>query len=209
VQAGNAAATVRDTVRGPERAIPPSSSTAERLAVSAAGAGDTGDTAVVTREPSASAPPPTAAPPRVGPLDPGPDGAMPALAQSAARPIADAPDPTPGLGPGSPRVPNRPAAWPRPRGPEPPHQGSAPTEPPPGPQVDGNGSRPAANGPAPAQSLPLRGRPPGEVVPLRPPATTRLKAGSELLVLVTVLGVITSCILVALAVVANEALSSL
>jgi hypothetical protein len=46
-------------------------------------------------------------------------------------------------------------------------------------------------------------------VPLRPPATTRLKAGGELLVLVTVLGVITSCILVALAVVANQVLSNL
>jgi hypothetical protein len=206
VQAGNAAATVRDTVRSPERAIPPSSSTAERLAVPAA---RDGDAAVMTREPSASAPPPTAAPPRVAPLDPGPDGAMPALAQSATRAIADVPDATPGLGPSSPLVPDRPAAWPQPRGPEPPDQGNAPTEPPPGPQGDGNGSRPAAADPAPAQSLPLRGRPPGQVVPLRPPATTRLKAGGELLVLVTVLGVITSCILVALAVVANEALSSL
>jgi hypothetical protein len=46
-------------------------------------------------------------------------------------------------------------------------------------------------------------------VPLRPPATTRLKAGGELLVLVTVLGVIASCVLVAVAVVANEALSNL
>jgi hypothetical protein len=46
-------------------------------------------------------------------------------------------------------------------------------------------------------------------VPLRPPATTRLKASGELLVLVTVLGVITSCIIVALAVVANQALSNL
>ena len=125
---------------------------------------------------------------------------MPAMAQSAARAIADAPDPHRTAG--SARVPDGPAAWP-----EPPDQGSALTEPPPRPQ--GNGSRPAANGPAPARSLPPRGRPPGQVVPLRPPATTRLKAGGELLVLVTVLGVIASCVLVAVAVVANEALSNL
>ncbi len=46
-------------------------------------------------------------------------------------------------------------------------------------------------------------------MPLRPPATTRLKAGGELLVLVTVLGVTASCIIVAIAVAANQALSSL
>lgn len=205
VQAGNAAATVRDTVRRPERAIPPSSS-AERLAVLAAGAGDT---AVMTREPSASAPPPTEVPPRVVPLDPAPDGAMPAMAQSAAGAIADAPDPTPHRTAGSARVPDGPAASPEPRWPEPPDQGNAPTEPPPRPQGNGNGSRPAAADPAPARSLAPRGRLPGQVVPLRPPATTRLKAGGELLVLVTVLGVITSCILVALAVVANQVLSNL
>ena len=203
VQTGTAAAPARDTVRRPERATQPSS-TAERLAVSAA---RDGDTAVMTMEPLPSAPPRTEVPPRAAPFDPGPDGAMPTMARSAARAIADAPDPTPGRGPGSARVPDGPAAWPQPHRPEPPDQGSAPTEPPPRPQ--GNGSRPAANGPAPARSLPPRGRPPGQVVPLRPPATTRLKAGGELLVLVTVLGVIASCVLVAVAVVANEALSNL
>jgi hypothetical protein len=203
VQTGTAAAPARDTVRRPERATQPSS-TAERLAVSAA---RDGDTAVMTMEPLPSAPPRTEVPPRAAPFDPGPDGAMPTMARSAARAIADAPDPTPGRGPGSARVPDGPAAWPQPHRPEPPDQGSALTEPPPRPQ--GNGSRPAANGPAPARSLPPRGRPPGQVVPLRPPATTRLKAGGELLVLVTVLGVIASCVLVAVAVVANEALSNL
>src|ERR687897_903952 len=203
VQTGTAAAPARDTVRRPERATQPSS-TAERLAVSAA---RDGDTAVMTMEPLPSAPPRTEVPPRAAPFDPGPDGAMPTMARSAARAIADAPDPTPGRGPGSARVPDGPAAWPQPHRPEPPDPGSALTEPPPRPQ--GNGSRPAANGSAPARSLPPRGRPPGQVVPLRPPATTRLKAGGELLVLVTVLGVIASCVLVAVAVVANEALSNL
>ena len=203
VQTGTAAAPARDTVRRPERATQPSS-TAERLAVSAA---RDGDTAVMTMEPLPSAPPRTEVPPRAAPFDPGPDGAMPTMARSAARAIADAPDPTPGRGPGSARVPDGPAAWPQPHRPEPPDPGSALTGPPPRPQ--GNGSRPAANGSAPARSLPPRGRPPGQVVPLRPPATTRLKAGGELLVLVTVLGVIASCVLVAVAVVANEALSNL
>jgi hypothetical protein len=46
-------------------------------------------------------------------------------------------------------------------------------------------------------------------VPLRPPTTTRLKAGGELIVLITVLAVITCGIIVAVAAVANEALANL
>jgi hypothetical protein len=49
----------------------------------------------------------------------------------------------------------------------------------------------------------------GQVVPLRPRATTRLKATGELLVLVTFLGLVASSIIVALAVAANQALSGL
>jgi hypothetical protein len=49
----------------------------------------------------------------------------------------------------------------------------------------------------------------GQVVPLRPRATTRLKATGELLVLVAVLGLVVSSIIVALAVAANQALNGL
>jgi hypothetical protein len=49
----------------------------------------------------------------------------------------------------------------------------------------------------------------GQVVPLRPRATTRLKATGELLVLVAVLGLVVSSVIVALAVAANHALSGL
>lgn len=57
---------------------------------------------------------------------------------------------------------------------------------------------------------PLRQRPErGQVVPLRPRATTRLKATGELLVLVAVLGLVVSSVIVALAVAANYALSGL
>jgi hypothetical protein len=49
----------------------------------------------------------------------------------------------------------------------------------------------------------------GQVVPLRPRATTRLKATGELLVLVAVLGLVVSSIIVALAVAGNQVLSGL
>jgi hypothetical protein len=49
----------------------------------------------------------------------------------------------------------------------------------------------------------------GQVVPLRPRITTRLKATGELVVLVTFLGLVASSIIVALAVAANQALEGL
>ena len=49
----------------------------------------------------------------------------------------------------------------------------------------------------------------GQVVPLRPRATTRLKATGELLVLVAVLGLVVSSIIVAVAVAGNQVLSGL
>jgi hypothetical protein len=49
----------------------------------------------------------------------------------------------------------------------------------------------------------------GQVVPLRPRATTRLKATGELLVLVAFLGLVVSGIIVALAVAGNQVLSGL
>jgi hypothetical protein len=71
----------------------------------------------------------------------------------------------------------------------------------------------ASTAPVPS---PGTGRPPprlrpehGQVVPLRPRATTRLKATGELLVLVAILGLVVSSIIVALAVAANQALNGL
>jgi hypothetical protein len=49
----------------------------------------------------------------------------------------------------------------------------------------------------------------GQVVPLRPRATTRLKATGELLVLVAFLGLVVSSVIVALAVAGNQVLSGL
>ena len=60
-----------------------------------------------------------------------------------------------------------------------------------------------------------RGPPPqrrleqGQVVPLRPRATTRLRATGELLVLVAFIGLVVSGIIVALAVAGNQVLSGL
>ena len=63
----------------------------------------------------------------------------------------------------------------------------------------GDGRRP------PPRRLPQQ----GQVVPLRPRATARLKASGELLVLVAVLGLVVSGIIVAVAVVGNQVLSGL
>jgi hypothetical protein len=64
--------------------------------------------------------------------------------------------------------------------------------------------------PGDGQRPPLRRRPrPGQVVPLRPRATTRLKATGELLLLVALLGLVVSSIIVALAVAGNHVLSGL
>jgi len=49
----------------------------------------------------------------------------------------------------------------------------------------------------------------GQVVPLRPRATTRLKATGELLILVALLGVVVSSLIVAAAVAGNHVLSGL
>jgi hypothetical protein len=149
----------------------------------------------VTAIPAAVAANPAASPPGPASFDP--------------EPVAVAPSP-PGFEPKPPTTtPGLPAFEPEPEPVafEPERAPSAPSPPaveaaeqvPPGPIgiSTGDGRRP-----------PQR-REQGQVVPLRPRATTRLKATGELLVLVVVLGLVVSSIIVALAVAGNQVLSGL
>jgi hypothetical protein len=152
--------------------------------------------AAVAAEPEAVAANPTAFDPAAVAAEPEAVAAEPAAfdpAAAAAQPEPAAFEPEPESAtfrPESPAVVADPAAA---------EAVAAPAARPTGVDSPGDGRRPP----------PERRAQQGLVVPLRPRATTRLKATGELLVLVALLGLIVSSIIVALAVAGNQVLSGL
>jgi hypothetical protein len=140
----------------------------------------------VAAQPAASPPEPARFEPMPVAVAPSPPAFEPEPAPTAPSPLAPAPEPV-AFEPEPPTTaPGLPAA-------------EAEERVPPGPigTTTGDGRRPP------------RHREHGQVVPLRPRATTRLKATGELLVLLAVLGLVVSSIIVALAVAGNQVLSGL